>query len=212
MNIYIHYNGHDFFAPKGEDDVWTNYRNPDSAKMFLVCADSWERNGWTPVRLDTSNIKGFEFSGACVPLLEHWPLPMWNTWFMLRELAPCMFCTIDTINNGLGVENPIISHDYLAHDHCVSYSSNFTMHAFYCGQDFPSLVIDTIYRADRGELPLPQTMHVSDEQIIRQHLSEKFYFIPRMKFSRINKDDNSMLTIYPRSILARALYSISVLR
>lgn len=49
---HIFYNGDDLHCPnETEASNWGAYKNPDSGKMFAVCADSWERHGWQVERL-----------------------------------------------------------------------------------------------------------------------------------------------------------------
>lgn len=52
MKAYIFYNGDDVGLPdETEQSNWGGYLNPDSAKMFAVCAESWRRAGWEIERL-----------------------------------------------------------------------------------------------------------------------------------------------------------------
>jgi len=207
MKIYIHYNAYDFLAPPAQDDCWRNYTNPDSAKMFLVCAESWKRQGWTPVRLDTANVRpGFQFSGVLKDQPKFYPLELWNIWFKLTELAPCWVTSTDVIN--FGFIHP-------AWDKNVTWNmgdnawTNAVMHVT---PAFCDLVIRTVKAVDSGELPPPKSTIITDENIIRDCLSSVNsqsggYYSHHWSYSRfcylVNGPANPRcrLVHFPRSIL-----------
>jgi len=124
--VYLFYNGDDIHVPdEREYCKWNEYKNPDSAKMAWVCADSWFRHGWTVKRLRCGN-RNASFDGR----LARSPYP-YNDF--LRELHGAMtddvlqraaFTTSDVVNNGFAPMTDLISsQDYI----CLNHS--FTMAA-----------------------------------------------------------------------------------
>jgi len=208
--IHIHYNASDFVAPDSANDYWQNYLNPDSAKMFLVCADSWETAGWQPRRFVSRKTNGFNFTGALVPHVKRYPIEFWNTWFDLHSACQIggpdiYFCTIDTINQHLLPEAlPLIS----KHEGALSGGKMFTLSFMRVNEAFCENVIIHLNAVDAGEAPLPMCNHISDESIIR----EKFLDVPCLDiidFSRISSAwKTAPLLHYSRSMVVRAMGTI----
>lgn len=209
MKVYIHYNARDFIAPNGQNDRWNNYTNPDSAKMFLVCAESWKRQGFEPVRLNSFGVSGFHFNGELKRIQVHdnmtgktdfeYPLEFWNVWFQLRKLAPCLFVTIDVINFGLKErEMKLVCH--LTFESALTFNKtpNWSNSCCYVSREFCDWAIDTIYKVDSGKLAMPRCIITTDEAIMRENLT----FQHRV-YTCYHESGN--LIHYHRSMLANAL-------
>jgi hypothetical protein len=169
MKIYIHWNGFDFYAPPGSDDKWENYRNPDSAKMFLVCAASWRMHGWEPVRLDSSNVpNAFRFRNRLAGKLAY-PRELWDIWYQFTVLAPCWFATTDVINYGFepafakSLSNLIGPHQGLS-----LYGPSWSNCAMFVTKEFAARIICRIIAVDGGDAPFPSCVIPTDEAIIRE--------------------------------------------
>lgn len=215
MNIYIHWNGYDFEAPEPQKDVWCNYQNPDSAKMLLVCAASWRFKGWNPVRLDSSNVKdGFKFTGMLhhgpnTPMLAtgqlHYPVELWNVWFMLRDLAPCWVITTDMLNRNFQPEQAKqleLDHHGLA----ISLQKPWTNAAMFVTRWFCMHVIKTIMDVDEGILPMPAGQIITDEMIIRERNMMQYVCHPIGRFAWVDdKWDEAQLLHFSRSSILRGL-------
>lgn len=210
MKILIHYNGYDFAAPNSQDDVWSNYRNPDSAKMFLVCAESWERAGWQVDRLDTTLTKGFSFSGKLHRIFEY-PLPLWNLWYAARMQAPCWIVTTDVINYGFTPEQAAQLVKLVDDTQGISLTVPWSNSCFWTSQVFAQGVIDLIYKVDRGERELPKCNIITDEAIIRESQMVSKCCVKYVMNARIETQwQYSQLLHFPRSGLVRAIDSINV--
>jgi hypothetical protein len=205
MKVYIHYNGYDFAAPDPQLDRWNNYTNPDSAKMFLVCADSWARNGWKPVRLDSSLTRGFEFVGKLSGKRFEYPLECWNIWFQLEQLAkngPIVFTTTDVLNNGLKPKSLTIP----ALDIGVSFNRPWSNSCMVVTEKFCEFAIDRIYSVDAGTYELPKCEIITDEAIMREWGSAMQLKLDYTSIACITRDwQEYPLIHYPRSSLARGL-------
>lgn len=217
MKVYIHYNARDFLAPNPQDDRWHNYSNPDSAKMFCVCADSWNQGGFQPVRLDSSQVDGFKFKGKLIPHANTfgkcYPLEFWNVWFLLKKLAPCLWVTTDVINWRMTTFD-MMRHIEIAQriwrskqiPICWNAQNVWTNSCSYVTPEFCQYVIDTCIGVDAGRLPLPQCELVSDESILRETINRfEHEVFPSVGISAVNLFPGAPLIHYPRSSLTRGI-------
>lgn len=208
MKVYIHYNALDFGAPTGATDRWHNYTNPDSAKMFLVCAESWRRQGFEPIRLNSHGVTGFRFKGALNCAFEY-PLEFWNIWFQLLKLAPCFFTSIDVINYGFSNHecerlclNQYAVRAYPGNMYSLSFNAteNWTNACCFVTKEFCENAIDLCYQVDSGKLPIPGCVVTTDEAILRENRDK---LGPHLIYTCYHS--RSHLVHYHRSMLVNAL-------
>ncbi len=221
--IHIHYNASDFSAPDGENDYWRNYLNPDSAKMFLVCAESWLRHGWQVKRLVSPTHTGFVFLDKLkqvkgnihsnyVDKALQYPIEFWNWWFVVHKFCDSkgMFiCTTDCINNGFTPEKAVFKLSARISDN-VSFGKDWTNTCCYVTTQSAREAIQACYSVDTGRLSMPEIMAVSDESIFRKHGHWQGMDLLATPF--LDKGwEEKLLLHYSRSMLVRGINAFGTL-
>jgi hypothetical protein len=229
--VHIFYNGFDYSCPLPQHDHWSNYRNSTSPRMFLQCAVSWQRNGWTVHRISSENItpdEGFIFKGRLLDSVHRYGYPYWNLWRVLAAQHERMLvCNMDCYNqdytpeqyrNDLGVIGPdaclgqkaVSFHVNRWSNACMSVTPDFAARACIAFTDYDAGFAVGI---DQKPIPRIEADWVSDEMIIRDNLQGHYLSIPRCDFGFIKpRWEQAPLINISRSVITRAMATIPVVR
>lgn len=226
--VHIFYNGFDYSCPLPQNDHWSNYKNSTSPRMFLQCAISWQRNGWTVQRISSESIgpsDGFLFKGRLLDSIHRYGYPYWNLWQVLRRqhtdrLLVCnMDCynqdyTPEQYNNDIALQGlgsmAVSFHVNRWSNACMSVTANFAERACKAFEDY-----DAGFAEGPGQKPIPriEADWVSDEMIVRENLQGQYVSIPRCDFAFIKpRWEQAPLVNISRSIIMRSMAAIPVLR
>lgn len=185
MKIYIQYNTVDFWniGRKRVSDKWPYYGEIAQAKIFILCAASWERHGWEVTRIDTDRVKyGFQFRGAMARCMI--PPRYWDVWKVWATLAPCWVAQADVLNLGFRPPAPDTA---AMPEFNLRDGEIFTFQPldtdwpwgclFYVTPAFCENMCQIITAVDLGLLPDPaldmqRGENWCDEYLIKTHLSE----------------------------------------
>jgi hypothetical protein len=184
--VHIFFNGSEVNFPPNND--WEKFTGLDAARTFLICADSWRRNGWEVKRFSTAPEPGrgesyydfpptpfHPFTGRVKDQYHWYPADYWQ--FIAKAKAILnpeewgMFVTMDVIN--LNFQPPHLEFIYsgdLAKG-CVSFQNeHFSMSSIYCSREWLVEAERILIQYDRGELPeIPKATYISDERILREY-------------------------------------------
>lgn len=173
---------------------WNNYLYPDSTKLAIASAWTWEKHGWRVNRYHTRDIvpgeTGFApFEGKLKPELEHYALEFWQQWHVIEHLTPGWFFTTDVFNNGftpaqartLELDNPNKS--------WISLEANGSLAAFYATTGFVHQMKRLIVEYDHGFHERPMTTSfISDEVLAKYFLRQSALFVDKMGFALATSD------------------------
>lgn len=179
--IHIFYNGTDTVF--GENNDWEKFRNPDSVRLFLACAESWRRNGWEVRRVSTVDRDVFTpliFAGRIAKEGRWYPAPFWQ--FIAKAVSlpltghnydgTCdefVFGTYDVFNYGLSPYQ-IGCGSSFDEAGCVSYQrDHFSMSLIRCNRRWLARALEILKDYDNGKLPRIPGKYVSDETILRAY-------------------------------------------
>lgn len=176
MNVFIFYNGEEAIFPK--DNAWEKFERTDTVRMFLACAESWRRAGWTPIRLHTQGVApiNWKLGGRVEKSWRWYPEPFWQFWAKAKILRETMltFTTLDVINYGF---SPHVATDGAWFEEppprlpfCVNYQrDHFSLSTFTCTPGWIAHAIEVLHAYDEERLPAIERDYVSDETILRTY-------------------------------------------
>lgn len=184
--VHIWFNGRGVYLPANND--WEKFGEVDALRTFLICANSWTRNGWQVKRLITSPLPIMLNNVEYAPEYIFTPTPFlpngraasaywWYPSEMWQYIAKCkavvepgfnLFVSMDVINNGL---LPEYLKNYDENLGCVSFQKeHFSLSAFMATPNWLIKAENVLLAYDRGELPEIRSNYVSDERILRDYL------------------------------------------
>lgn len=213
--IHIFYNGTDYKCPSAQEDIWSNYIDPNNPRLFLACAASWERKGWQVRRISTEYTKGFKFKGHCLRDLKHYPQTNWDLWFELRRLAPCLCVNMNVFNTDLPVSDEVLQSFMLRvqmEGRGISMHQNgWSASCCYVTKPFVEDAIDLIYQVDRGQLAPPKCDLLIDDKILQRY-GGRHYTLPWCGFPFVRSDWQTFkLLHFSRSTITRAMDAIPLI-
>lgn len=209
--IHIFFNGEGVVFPDRND--WEKFKELDAVRTFLICADSWRRAGWEPVRLSTVGA-GVTFKEQ--PFLSHgrvqeqyawYPAPMWQFISKAIDVASdpngiYHFATMDVINQGF--TPPAF---FMPPCGCVTYQKeHFSMSFISCTRAWLLKAALILADYDNGTLARINRDYISDESILREYA--EFKLTPLQAFACDPQKTCFPLLHYARSTLAREYNAI----
>jgi hypothetical protein len=216
-HVYIFFNGHDVICPPGQEDVWSNHRNQDAAKLFQVCCESWAHHGWQPHRITSQEAPyRFLFNGRLRESLAHYGYQYWDIWFAVHSLlveqppeARLLLCSTDVINWGLDPASLETYLETMAREsidqellmtQALSFQEHFTTALISVPKLWVSALIKAIADYDEGKLlEIVGPPWVSDEMIARAFTSWKTWCLCR--YSSDTRARCAPLVHYARSTI-----------
>jgi len=198
--VHIFFCGDGVEIPRNND--WEKFGNIDALRTYLICADSWHRNGWKINRLSTVGgtypITPFLGAGRIKNQFHWYPERYWQFIAKAKSVAqPGLnwFVTIDVINNYFGA-------DYFVPEPlegCVSFQrEHFSLSFFAATPEWLNAAEKILIDYDRGELPeIKGATYISDERILREYSA--FVSKPLQEFA--SNKSGLPLTHFARSTL-----------
>lgn len=175
--VYMHHNKRPFTRLS---EQWPHYANLDSAKLFIMAATSWERQGWEVVRVDTGEVKhGFHFIGALAR--HHLPVEYWNVWKIYEQLAPCWVTHTDVLNLSFKAASPPKLNDGHAMTCTPEPYPPIWVAAIYVTRGWVEKLCELITALDLGVLPHPRAhgyVNFADEYLIEHYMQAETFRHP----------------------------------
>lgn len=199
-----------------ENNDWEKFVGLGDLRSFLICADSWARNGWEVRRL-TTLARGYTPTPflACGNIQKNfwwYPAILWRFIGAARAVAQPganWFTQGDVFNLEFWGRHyaslPDIQKLLEATGAVYFQVETFTLATFVCTPEWLDTAEKTLMRYDNGELPEIKTTYVCEDQIFRQYGPALAHF-PRQKFSCVSGP--SPLIHYARVGLPRAYLEI----
>lgn len=210
--IHIFFNGEGVVFPDRND--WEKFQELDAVRTFLICAESWRRAGWEPVRFSTVGAgvtfeaQKFLPAGRIAEQFKWYPAPMWQ--FIAKALDVATdphgiyhFATMDVINHGF--TPPAF---FIPPCGCVTYQKeHFSMSFISCTRAWLLKAAAILNQYDAGELKEIPRDYISDESILREYA--EFKLTPLQAFACDPMKQHFPLLHYARSTVAREYAAIS---
>jgi hypothetical protein len=216
--VNIFFNGDECFFPG--DAAWEKFLGLDTARLFLVCAESWERNGWDVRRLSTLGGEytrtPFDYkNGKCSDSFHWYPAEFWQFIAKAKHVAAKdktrlhWFATIDIINLGFRGDLAEGFRDSKTQD-CVKLNLQREHDSLGCfAADFAWLEYaeSVLLSYDAGRLAALDREYVSDETILREYARHGRVNTDAMSFACNTEKDTFKLLHFSRSAVRPAFTS-----
>lgn len=218
--VHIFFNGHDCYCPPGA--VWEKFVGLDSMRIFLVCAESWRRNGWKVKRLTTADDGSYRkinydlVKGECRKSFDWYPLPFWQFIPKAKAIAAKAknrlhyFATIDCIN--FAYTGDCVREVKVSDCVCVNLQKEHaSLGAFAADFEWLDYAEEILRQYDCGRLAPLNREYTSDETILREYARHGRVNTDAMTFACNTEKDKFPLVHFSRSACKPALdtYSFS---
>jgi len=218
--VHLFFNGDECFFPPGA--AWEKFRGLDAARTFLICAESWRRNGWDVARLSTLERDSFIptpflADGECSRSWHWYPEPFWQFIAKAKAIARVepsawhWFGTIDVINFGFKEPFPPQDEATCRRIHecgCASYQrEHFSMSLICCRLDWLEEAERLLIAYDQRKLASLNREYTSDETILRVYA--RAVLVPLMTFANNTEKDGFPLCHFSRSAVPFAYGAVA---
>lgn len=212
--INIFFNGLECYFPDGA--AWEMFQGLDTARVFLICAECWHRNGWNVKRLSTVQIANEHFKptrflrdGECSKSWDWYPEIFWQFIAKAKTVAASdsavihWFTTIDVLNFGFKGDKWRIVPPLLKRGEafCISpQREHFSLALIGCNLAWLVQAERILLDYDAGILPSLNRVYTSDETILRTYSPRnEIRTIGEMTFSCNTAKDTLPLCHFARS-------------
>lgn len=226
--VHIWFNGGEVILPK--DNGWEKFGDIDALRTFLICAESWQRNGWEVKRLSTLPVGNEKFDpisarfnysltpfhypefgpsrgyAGRVNKQFHWYKPeMWQYLAKLKSLCESgkdiMTASMDVINFGF---TPGDVPQVYGGEMLYFQPEHFSLSSFVTTWPWLNRAEEIVMEYDRGELPEIRADYISDERILREYGTGRSHAVQKFACN----PGPAPLIHFARSTLARIFHEI----